>query len=1281
MHNRLNSLFHIIIIGVIALSGFQLCTAGDDHYLGNDWVLLDPKPVIASAAQITPATYPNCDEVIIDEKILRVYHAEGTGECQDESFTKILTEKGKQDNDTLECYFILPYDSIEVSDLEIIKADGTVIPVNVTANSNESIDSSQMQENIYDPNSKVLQVNIPGLEVGDIIHSVIRSTILRPVMPGQYAESFQLEGDADVRHLSLEIHAPVDRPLKHIVLRDEIAKTVTYSTYPGTADTTVHHWEVNNVPPMIDEPAMPSEGQVAQRLLVSTIPDWQAVSQWYWELSTPHLQATTSEMEKNVNQIIAGATTDLDKVKALFYYVSNQIRYMGVTPEQDRPGLEPHDVKLTFEKKYGVCRDKAALLVSMLRMAGLEAYPVLTNVGDKLDQEVPSAFFNHAIVVAELKNGDDLLMDPTDENTLDLLPATEGNQSYLVCRPSGADLMTSPIVPAEQNLLRVSTTGVMNDLGHLEAKSELAFNGVNDNLFREVFAQMKPDEQRRFFEKALNSVMPGTHLTQLRLTPENMLDTSTPLRAEINFTVDHLAVFGGKKAIVNLPWISNRLGIVNNILRNAGLAQRKYPFETYVACGFVETFSLKLPDSFLKTLSIPSCAPIDDGCISYQRHFDFKDHTLEGSQELKLKVVEFTPPEYLKLKQTLRECNDDERKTPIFATTGQPSNMTTASATQNTKTTVESDARILEDQEQLQVKDAHSAVLKVHYAEQILSYAGKKREAELKIPYNPSDETVRLVSAAVISATGQRQEIGPGEIHTMDAEWNASANRYTGGKILVANLPGVEIGSTIEEEYEITFQGQPYLSGFESFQLSDELDRKSFRIIAPAEIKIQHRASGPKRIVKAIIKPAGPNREYSWEADHVAALPAETELLPDWAFLAGVEYFVGNPTAYLQELSQCLLERSNKSEKSGELARRLIQHAPTKLDALEAIRDYIAKSIRPAGPSFTELPLSELSDADTTLGDGYGHQADRAILFYAMLNAAGFKPEFVLASNLPPVAGIAKVARSFPLPDEFQVPLVRVIVGKETYYLNDTDEYDRLGTTPHNGKLAVVLPALTYETIRATNDCHDGTTTIYSVSLTADGKTRIGIKRQYYGTVFGEKNHFFAELTPEKKDLYYQEAVSAVAQGARPAGDLTANFNTYPGIEQFTVEIDHYAVIADKFCYFNLPFVPRLLPATANQRALPLFISQSSTQQFRVEIELPPAYPQVDIAPGNEQFNEPDGTGTVRVATAKANDQLIISFELNSRPAIVTPADYPAAENIEAILENPVSRVLLLESL
>ena len=78
---------------------------------------------------------------------------------------------------------------------------------------------------------------------------------------------------------------------------------------------------------------------------------------------------------------------------------------MGLTMEDTSPGYAPHDVDITFDNRYGVCRDKAGLLVAMLRLAGFKAFPVLIHVGAKLDPEVPQPFFNHAIVAVEEEVG------------------------------------------------------------------------------------------------------------------------------------------------------------------------------------------------------------------------------------------------------------------------------------------------------------------------------------------------------------------------------------------------------------------------------------------------------------------------------------------------------------------------------------------------------------------------------------------------------------------------------------------------------------------------------------------------------------------------------------------------------------------------------------------------------------------------------------------------------------------------------------------------------------
>ena len=1277
MKIKLSRMGRGLVLAAVALAA-SLARGDTNRYAGGEWSLVDAKPVMAAAAEITPTKYPDSDTVTIDQKSVRVYRADGTGECQDETFTKVLTEKGKRDNRTLTMSFMLPYTTVAVPALEVIKPDGTVVPVDVAANSKESIDESQMAENIYDPNMRVLQVNIPSLDVGDVIHFVERENIERPIIPGEYAEENVFEGTGFIRHIAYEVHAPEDRPLKRIVLRDEVPGTVTASTQRSADNSIVYRWEVNNVPRMFDEQSMPPYEEVLQRLFVSTLPDWAAVSKWYWNLSRSHLDATTPEMKQQVQELTNGAATDMDKVKALFYFVSNKIRYMGITPEKDRPGFEPHDVCITFDKKYGVCRDKAALLVSMLRLAGLNAYPVLVSVGTHKDTEVADPFFNHAIAGVELEPGQVVLMDPTDENTRELLPAQDRDQSYLVCRADGDTIRLSPIQPPDENMLTIKTTGTLNADGVIEAKSELSFQGVNDDAYRNAFSKMKPDDERRFFEQRLKQAAPGLRLKSLKLIPADMRDVATGLRAELEFSVDGMTATGGGKSVVSVPWIGKRLGVLNFILDGTGLEKRKYPLKTEVTAGVQENISLKLAGGFTGAAALPSPTLVDDDCVSYQQRFDAKDGSLECSRTLKLKAVEFSPKQYTTLKQTLKTLADDGRKTPILALAGNPAANFETMAGNSPAPPVESNAQILESRKNLEVTGSHTATYRVNYSKRILTYSGKIRESEVKIPYNPACESARLVRAVVTSPAGGRQEISKDEINVMDAGWNPSAKRYTGGKILVASLPGVEVGSTIEVEFEINFTNKPFVSGFESFQLPDEIEQKSFKLTAPFFVKIQRLVSGPPGIIDGQSKNNGGQQEFQWHSGKVAALPAETQLPPDWVYAAGVGYFAGDAADYFNELNKTMLDRSHNSAKAAELARRLTANVKSQIESVKAIRDFVAKTIRVAGPSFTELPLSELSAADTTLADGYGHAADRAILLHAMLAAAGFQPEFVLASGLPAIAGITNVAMTFPLPGSFQTPLVRITLAGVNYYLNDTDQYAQLGSTSCDGALGIALSTQAWEVIHAAKNCEDATRTDYMLLLDDSGRTLLEVSRWYYGENYGDRNKYFSELPPEERKRYFQEAVSGLAQGAEPAGDLTTAFDAYPGLEQFSVMIDNYGIADGNYFYFNLPFTPPLLPAGADQRALPLLISQRNKNTVQITVDLPPDFPRTLIAPKSANFNVANAE-TARVTSRETPGGYVITDEFETAPAIISPGDYQAMLKVDSALGRKSSKVFLLE--
>ena len=173
-----------------------------------------------------------------------------------------------------------------------------------------------------------------------------------------------------IRHMSYDVYAPGDKPLKRIVVRDEVPGTLS-STPPLTGPNQVTF--ITGKSPMFrrmfDEPSMPPYEIVS----AAPVRQHHARLAIRLEMVLGCLQAASrchhSGNEKNRRGAHRArkSNTDRKRIKAIFYHVAQKIRYMGLTPEKDRPGFEPHDVKLTFDNKYGVCRDKAALLVSMLR--------------------------------------------------------------------------------------------------------------------------------------------------------------------------------------------------------------------------------------------------------------------------------------------------------------------------------------------------------------------------------------------------------------------------------------------------------------------------------------------------------------------------------------------------------------------------------------------------------------------------------------------------------------------------------------------------------------------------------------------------------------------------------------------------------------------------------------------------------------------------------------------------------------------------------------------------
>ncbi len=1230
--------------------------------------LLDRDRVMAAAREVTAERFPDADRVLVDDHVLEIYERDGTSVLWDDEYSKILTEKGRRDASSCQLMFNLNYGTAFVHRAEIIKPDGRVVAIDPEAYSRVMTEPGQMGANIYDPSNKILSFSMPGLEIGDLCHLVTCRITSKARMPDTWSDYAVFEYDSPIVNLLYAVSAPPELPIRHRVLRAPVSNTVAYAESRQPDGRVLHAWTVRDVPQMFPEPDMPPLHTQVQRLILSTIPDWQTVSRWYWNLCEPALSKTTPEMRETVDRLVEGAVSRDDKIRRIFKFVSQQIRYMGLTTEETAPGYEPHPVSVTFNNRYGVCRDKAALLVALLRMAGIPAYPVLIHAGARMDPDVPIPFFNHAITAVDRPGGGYLLMDPTDENTRDLFPSYLCNRSYLVAKPDGDTLRVSDVEPAENNLARIETEGALDASGSLLLTSRLVLEGINDNAYRSFFVRQKPDQRRKFFEGVLKRRLAGAEVLSCAITPEDLQDTEQPLAVTVMSRVRDFPVRGSSLDLVTVPWLGTALGYANFVIGQTGLKERRYPLETGITCGVEERVTLHVAEGLGAVHALPQPVRIDRAGVTFELSQSISGTDLTGTLRYLLKTPEFSPAAYLELKAVLQEIEAASRARPLFKAFPQTA----------------PDLEVLSDVTDTTVETPHVWTTTRTWSKRILTYAGKKNASELKMTFNPVWQTVEVVAATVSNLNGTVHRLSPHEINVMDAAWAGAAPRYPAGKTLVANLPGVETGSVITVTTRFTQTNACFYSHTHCFGGVEPVQSETYRLRFPKTL----RPATQTFHAEALTFRAETNETHmtlAWQASAQPAMRSE-ELLPPWHFFKPTVYVsFGDWEDHARRLRRAL-ERAGRDDRAARRhAKELVKGLREPRARLLAIRDEVLRTIRPAGPSFLDLPLESLSSPDRTLADQYGHPADRALLLAAMLDAVGFDPEILLASqDTTRHAPYAAPSRDVPQVRYYHHPVVAVTCQGRRLILNEGDQYDELGASGLDGAPALTLKGRV-QTIELAPDLKSRRRDAWTIELDAQGCARITVTNWFYGTQAGPFRKRYREMLPEDFRRHHMECVGALAKSAEPASDLIVDTEAYPGFMTFTATARDYATVEKGVLTLLIPEVAgAVFPLRADTRDQPLYIGVNDDSELLCRIVLPEGFTRLPVVPEPMRWALPSGLGTLDYAVqtgAREDGRLVVTVTraIQRRSGGVEPHLYPALLECNRRMTHPAVRTLVAE--
>ena len=1152
---------------------------------------------------ITTARFPDADAVTVDEIEKVKYNPDGTYEQTDECWTKILTEKGRRSESSFSLDYSKRYGEAAIVFVKAIGTDGVEREIDVSATTKESTDNSSMASNIYDPLDRVITCTIPGLKVGETLHVKTMRKTTKPRCENKWADLSVTEWTHPIVKSTYEVTAPAARPLKKIAIRNPLGNVTTNVTKLADGSL-VYAFTATNSAQAFPEPDMPPLYTQVQNIRVSTAADWPEISKWYWDLCAPHIAKTNESMIAKVRELMGtrdeGRGMRDEAMRRIFKFVSQEVRYMGLTMEDTSPGYAPHDVDITFNNRYGVCRDKAGLLVAMLRLAGFKAFPVLIHCGAKLDPEVPQPFFNHAIVAVDKGERDYILMDPTNENTKDLFPSYLCNNSYLVCRPEGEQLATSPVPPPEENDLSIESKATLSRDGSMFFETAIAFGGINDTMYRGALVKRTPEERVKTFERILKLVVPGTELVKCEIEPKDLRETFVPMSVKLAAKFPEMVIRGETRDELTVPSISKCLGLVNWLLEgNTSLEKRRFTLKLDTTARVREHLAIDLGGALGEALELPRNEKTANG-YDYARTFAVKDGTLTMDRSLTVSAVEFTPSEYQNLREEIKRVEAAERKKPVFAS-DRLHDANVRSILDSSETTLFSD---------------YSWVTTNIDVTEVLTYKGKKDSAELKFNYHPSWKAIEILEATVSNRDGRVYSVTPKEVNEMDCGWASAAPRYPAGKIKVVNLPSVEIGSIITLKTVVTVTNAPApfytCMYFDSFSPVDRLVRR--------EDGFKRDLAKVKRLPDEPSQPDG----RLWR-DH------EIITRGDWKVAA-------ERLRKAVEVDSCALLTSGGDAASPLCGERSGEAASSPLQEVAKIRNWMAKYVKVVGPGLYELPLGEqLTEPEVILKERYATRLDYIRTLCALLRGAGYEADVVFAANnaKSPVQ-VRQLDRDVkPNIRAYSLALCRVRVreggflwlgGKtKEYFLGTENEYTPIGATGYDGSDYFDPARGEFGVVRNAENKYDERDEENAEFIVREnGAVDISVKNLAFGAQVGAFRKKFAEILPEMRGRLYQALLGEIAQAASATSELVTDTEGYPAETSFSCFVPDYATVGEDAISITLPPFNEVLPnLTGTVRETPVAVGVTDPKVETVVVKFPEGYTEIEHLP--ESFVNYDG--------------------------------------------------------
>jgi hypothetical protein len=552
--------------------------------LGDQWIDTDVAALIENAP--TAEDYPDDDAVYLKLQESVDVAEDGSTVTLRNRLIRILTLKGREDYSN--------QSSLYNTDLE-------------TFTLTKGVTVTKMGRTVEVEEDGINDITPAFLQGATIYANVLQQVVSFPVAgPGSTTE-FQSREERvaakDGSYSGIE-HLGANDPIldAEFTLRYPPGSTPPiHASFPGLMEqVTVEvtegdgeiSWKVEDAPALKEEENRPAWSQLQPRVLYSSYQSWDEASAFLAGEFFPHVQ-TDGDVAARAAEVTADATSDAERTGMIFTDVATNVR--NVFLRLGLGGYEPNDASTVLSNKYGDYRDKAVLLVSMLRAAGIEAYPAAFNSerGAFVESVPTLQQFNRLMVAVPQEDGYRFLDPFLDDAKYGFVRWGRGNSALVVKDDGSGELAPIPTFDPVENTSKKSLSVYLQPDGSATVRAVCHLFGFFDRKSRMALKDATPSERDKAFDAAANAVSTGATSTDYYVP--DLADLLAQAQFTQSIDAPDFAVRQGDMMIVRIP--SFPFGFAN-LGVYPSLAEREYPFELPVEAVSELDVKIVLPEGY-----------------------------------------------------------------------------------------------------------------------------------------------------------------------------------------------------------------------------------------------------------------------------------------------------------------------------------------------------------------------------------------------------------------------------------------------------------------------------------------------------------------------------------------------------------------------------------------------------------------------------------------------------------------------------------------------------------